>query len=291
MPSAPSPSVVAVVVTSLDGWRDSITCLDSLAVLQYPNVEIVLVDNASPDGSVERIAEAHPNVRLLRSDANLGITGGNNIGIRYGLDRGAEYVWLLNNDTRVAPDSLEAMVREATRDPRAAAVGCVLYLMESPDRIQAWGGGWVNLWTGLSRHAKTPTVPDKLSYLTFASALIRTQALREVGLLDEGFFIYWEDVDLSFRLRRAGWRLAVAPDAKVWHVESGTVGRRTVRGDATYVASAKRLFHRYAPVPMAPIFIALVGRFVNRVRRGEWAQARAVWRALRSPSIRAAPRF
>jgi len=272
--------LVYVIVLNWNGWRDTLKCLLSLETLDYPNYRVVVVDNGSTDDSADRIKKAHPDVELIGTSKNLGFAGGNNVGIRYALERGADYVWLLNNDTKVDSHALTAMVEVAERDLEIGAVGSVLYYMDEPERVQAWGGGWVSLWWGISRHFAAPVPAERVHYITGASLLIRRKVLEEVGLLDEGFFMYWEDTDFGFRLRKAGWKLAVASDARVWHKESASLGRQSPVLDKYFNASAVRFFRRHAPFPMMPILVGPGGRFLKRVVRREWGQAGAVLRGI-----------
>ena len=269
---------VAIILLNWHGWRDTLACLASLEKLDYPNYQIVVVDNGSTDDSVERIHEAYPQLTLLETGKNLGFAGGNNVGIRYALERGVDYVWLLNNDTIVEANTLSALVATAEANPRIGAVGSVLYYMDRPEKVQAWGGGRVSLWSGRSWHL---TSPGRLDYLTGASLLLRWEALEHVGLLDEGFFMYWEDTDYGFRLRKAGFRLEVAEDSRIWHKESATLGKVSLQGDAYYSTSALRFFRRHALIPTVSNTIGFGGRFLRRLLRGEWDRVRAVWEAIR----------
>ncbi|MDW8091366.1 MAG: glycosyltransferase family 2 protein, partial [Meiothermus sp.] len=119
----PSSQLVYVIVLNWNGWKDTIECLSSLRHSDYPNYEIVVVDNNSEDDSVVRIREAHPQVPIIQAEDNLGFAGGNNLGIRYALSKGAEFVWLLNNDTKVMKNTLSSMVELAMRNPDVGVVG------------------------------------------------------------------------------------------------------------------------------------------------------------------------
>lgn len=260
---------VSIILLNWHGWRDTIACLDSLARLDYQNYHVLVVDNGSTDDSVARIRTAHPDIPVLETGRNLGFSGGCNVGIRRALDDGANYVWLLNNDTMVDPQALSSMVAEAEADPRAGAVGSVLYHMDNPSVVQAWGGGKVSFWSGRTRHHQTQVPSTELHYLTGASILIRRRALEEVGLLDEStFFMYWEDTDFSFRLRKAGWRLAVADQSRVFHKEHAATGKGSPLLDYYFNESAVRFFRRYAPIAAWPIAVGVGGRLGKRILRG-----------------------
>jgi len=280
MSEQPAPFVV-VIVLNWNGWRDTLDCLASLEKLDHPDYEVVVVDNGSTDGSEEKIRESSPDVSVLQTGANLGFAGGNNAGIECTLGRDADFVWLLNNDTFVEPHTLTAMVEEMREDGKVGAVGSVLRYMDEPDRMQCYGGGWVRPWLGMSRWFTSPT-PDEtlrrhLHYIMGASLLIRRAAIERVGLLDDGFFMYWEDTDYGFRLLKDGWRLAAAPESTVWHRESAVPGK-SERLDFNFNASAVRFFKKHSPLPIVPILIGVGGRFAKRVLHRNWARAWAVAR-------------
>lgn len=270
---------VHIIIVNWNGWRDTLDCLASLEELDYPNYEIVVVDNGSTDESVARIEEAFPSVTLLQTGKNLGFAGGSNAGIKYALERRADYVWLLNNDTTVAPNALGAMIAVASREPGVGAVGSVLYWAGERDRVQAYGGGWIGLSVGMSRQFITPVTDDRLSYLTGASLLLRRDTLEKVGLLDESFFMYWEDSDYAFRIRGTGLGLAVARESRVWHKESAALGAKRSILDGYFNASAVRFFKKHSPLPILPVCIGVGGRLAKRLIRRDWERAGAVWRA------------
>lgn len=271
-------SKVAVVLLNWNGWPDTLACMHSLAALDYPDYKVIVVDNGSTDDSVVRIREAYPNSSIIENKRNLGFGGGCNAGICYALELDADFIWLLNNDTRVESSTLTALVNVARSDPKVGAVGSVLFHMDAPAKIQAWGGGWVNLWSGLSRHAYQPAMRRELHYVTAASVLLRREVLLSVGVFDDkNFFMYWEDVDLCFRMRHSGWKLSVAPQARVWHKESASLKDRKPLLDKYYNTSSVRFLRRYAPVPWIPIIFSSAGRFFRRAIRGDWPRVRAVW--------------
>lgn len=270
-------SSVGIVLLNWNGWRDTVECLESLEKLSYRNFRVIVVDNGSADNSVSKIRDLFPAATVIETQKNLGFAGGCNVGIRHVLENGAAYVWLLNNDTTVDAEALGAMVEMADRNPKLGGVGSAIYSKAEADRLLAWGGGYINFWLGRSRHFLGSVPDDKIEFLTGASLLLRRAALESVGLLDEGFFMYWEDGDYCFRLRQAGWNLAVAGDSLVWHKEQGSVGKKSVLLDAHFNRSAKRFFARYAPVPFISISAGIGLRIAKRVLTGDWERAQAVW--------------
>lgn len=274
-------ALVYVVVLNWNGWRDTIACISSLQRQDYGNFNLIVVDNGSTDESVTHIEKVVPAVELIKTGANLGFGGGCNVGIRMALERGADYVWLINSDATVDYGALRALVRCAEKNPSCGAVGSVIYESEQPEQIQLWGGGTVSLWLGRSHHR---TEAGPLDFISGASLLLRRSAVESVGLFDDAlFFMYWEDTDLSFRLRRAGWQLAVAKEARVWHKQAASLGKRSPLLDEYFARSGVRFLQRYAPFPLVSIVIMLVLRLGKRLLHGDIQRARAVVRgALRA---------
>jgi GT2 family glycosyltransferase len=272
---------VGCVILNWNGWPDTVRCLDALRSFDYSQLFVEVVDNGSTDDSVARIQAAHPAVRLLQTGKNLGFAGGNNAGIREVLLQGVKYVWLLNNDTQPQPGSLRELVRTAEADFKLGAVGSVLHYTSSPGKIQAWGGGWINLWTGYSSHATThPRCRRRLDFLTAASLLVRSKALADVGLLDDRFFLYWEDAELCFRLRKYGWSLGVAPRAVVLHNVNASARRSTTPVDRYYTSSAIRFLAQYSPVPLLAASLFLSRRVLNRAVKGRVKAIHSVWQGV-----------
>ncbi len=140
----------------------------------------------------------------------------------------------------------------------------------------------INFWLGRSRHFLNSVPNNEIEFLTGASLLLRRCALDSVGLLDEGFFMYWEDGDYCFRLREAGWTLAVAGDSLVWHKEQGTVGKKSTLLDTYFNRSATRFFARHAPIPFISIWVGVGLRIAKRIFIGDWKRARVVWASVRN---------
>jgi GT2 family glycosyltransferase len=277
-PGKNAPSV-HIILLNWNGWRDTLECLSSLRKLDYPNCRILVVDNGSSDDSEAMIRSAEPKIELIQAGANRGFGSGNNIGMRVALACGADYVWLLNNDTLAEPSSLTYLVEEAEFDSGVGAVGSVLYFEHAPSRIQAWGGGYVNMWLGISRHHTTAPAPGRLHYLTAASILLRRKALKDIGLFDEGFFMYWEDADLGFRLRQVGWKLAVAEKSHVIHKHAASMGSHSPILAGYYNSSACYFFRKHSRLFPIPIVIGTLGRFLKRVRAADWEAAGKICRS------------
>jgi len=195
-------------------------CLAALQRITYPNVEIVVVDNASADGSADRIAAVQPAVTLIRNRENLGSAGGNNVGIRHALAHGADYVWLLNADAEPEPDSLTLLVEEAVADPRAGIVAPVLHYFHDRQNVQNCGA-LVDWKECRMRHLTDLAILETLDfsrYWVWATAvLVSRRILETVGLYDERYFVYCDDMDLSMRAIRAGFVNRTVVGARVYH--------------------------------------------------------------------------
>lgn len=265
---------VAVVVLNWNGWRDTLTCVASLQNLNYPNFDLILVDNGSTDGSKGHIEACFHGLKVIQTGSNLGFGGGCNAGIRQALEQGADYVWLINSDATVDVSAMTELVRVAEEQALVGAVGSVLYEADRPEQIQLWGGGKVHLWTGSSRHQKSS---GQLDFVSGASMLLRREALVQVGLFDDKtFFMYWEDSDLCFRLRQAGWQLAVAEKSRVWHKLSASLGKGSRQLDAYFTQSGVRFLRRYSPVPAVSIFMMVGRMLMKRVLTVEFGRAKSV---------------
>jgi GT2 family glycosyltransferase len=263
-------------VLNWNGYDNTSVCLWSLQQLHYANHEVIVVDNGSTDDSVSRIRSEFPSVHLMETGRNLGFSGGCNVAIRYALAHSTDFVWLLNNDTTVDPYALQAMIDVASGDHKIGAVGSALSYLDNPEKMQAWGGGFVNFWLGRSRHFLSPVPDESIEFITGASLLISREALESIGLLDEGFFMYWEDADYCFRLRAAGFRLAVARLSKVRHEECGSVGKGSAKLDTYFNESAARFFKRHAPIPVFSLWVGVGARVAKRLLVGDWTRTRAV---------------
>ena len=262
-------ALVGCVIVNWNGWRETLLCLDALRASNYQELLIVVVDNGSTDDSVERIRSAYPEIRVVQTEKNLGFSGGNNAGIREVMRHDVEYIWLLNNDTQPQVFALRELVRMAESDYRLGAVGSVLHYTSDPEKVQAWGGGWVSLWTGYcSQATERPRAGRRLDFLTAASMLVRCKALEDVGLMDDRFFLYWEDAELCFRLRRRGWHLGVAPQAIVLHNVNASASKSSTSIDRWYTYSAIRFLSQYSHVPQIASFVFLVRRLLHRALSG-----------------------
>jgi GT2 family glycosyltransferase len=258
-----------------------LACLDGLSRVCYPNLTPIVVDNGSTDDSLIRIRSSYPRTTLIGSGGNIGFAAGNNVGIRKAIAAGFDYVWLLNNDTVPDPGSLQELVRKAESDQQFGAVGSVLYYADSPERVQAWGGGRVWTMFGYSKQAVAAQPDDWFDYLTAASILVRSKAVQDVGLLDETFFLYWEDTEFGFRLRRRKWKLGVASASRILHKENGSTSGKTGLRDSYFTSSGIRFLAVVAPLPWLSITLFISLRIVKAFLTGNWKKLAHIARGLR----------
>ncbi len=281
--------MVVCVVVNWNGWRDTVACLSTLACQTGPPLHVIVVDNGSTDDSIVELGAWINQTRtcpatfsLLPSPENLGFARGANMGIQQALDLDAEFVWLLNNDTECPPDTLAKLVRTARDQADAGVVGTVLFYHSDPAKVQAWGGGRISRWLGTTTHYLAPTSPGRNSYATFASVLIRAEVLQAIGLLHDGYFMYYDDSDFCLRMEATRWKLAFAADTAVLHKESAsTEGPRDPFMEKTTAVSGMRFLRRHSPMSWLSVPLFLLLKLLNRARRGEWAACRAVLGALR----------
>jgi len=223
---------VSVVILNWNGKSDTLECLDSVLAMEYENFDVVVVDNGSIDDSVAVIRAKFPWVTVLETGANLGYAGGNNVGIRHAIDKGARYVLVLNNDTVVDRALLTVLVRTAQDLGEDAILSAQIHFHAEPERVW-YAGGTVDARNGRTRHERVrldergpgASGPVETNYASGCALFVGTHLLSRVGLFEERFFLMYEETDLCFRARRQlGVRSYVVPDARVWHKVSVSFG-------------------------------------------------------------------
>lgn len=216
--------LVAIIVLNWRKPTETLACLESLSHVAYPNVQIVVVDNGSGDDSVPLIRQHHPDVEVLETGANLGYAGGNNVGIRYALEHGADAVLILNNDILVAPNFLEPLLAAALPPAAPAIVTAAVCEMARRDALWALGaeinwrdGSPVRLHCGEPHAAWQGAPPFPVGYAAGSAMLAPRYIWETVGLIDESYFLYYEEADWCMRARRAGFPVLAVPNSVVWH--------------------------------------------------------------------------
>lgn len=223
--------LLAIVVLNWNGKEDTLACLESVRHVDCNNFKVIIVDNGSTDGSQRVIRSAFPQHELIEIGVNLGFAGGNNIGIQRALEIASDYILLLNNDTVVDADILNAFVSAAQRHPEAGAFSARIYFHHQPDTIWYAGAIWM---PDLSRFTHVGwSKPDNdeefgvegvTDYACGCAFFVPAKIFREVGLLDERFFLTFEETDWCYRARKAGHPSIYVPTAKLWHKVSASFG-------------------------------------------------------------------
>ena len=243
-PVGPAPSV-GIVAVNYNGAAFIGEFAESLRRVRYPNFRLIVVDSASRDGSADELARLVPDAVLLRSDENLGTAGGNNRGIACCLEHGFDYVLILNNDTVLTEDFLDRLV--AAAGERTIVVPKILYHFDR--RLISTHAGGFDWRRGVFRHtfhgrpdSSATGGPREVETASFCCALVSAAAFREVGLLDERFFMYYEETDWLRRARDRGYRLLYRPEAVIYHRESASSGGGWMTPFKHYYATRNRLY-------------------------------------------------
>ncbi|MBI5194535.1 MAG: glycosyltransferase family 2 protein [Nitrospirae bacterium] len=224
---------VFIIILNWNGKDDTLACLDSVRKLDYPDYRVIVVDNASTDGSVGAVKLCYPSaswLTIIENSANLGYTGGNNVGIRYAMEKGADYIWLLNNDTKSEPDALKRLIKVTHDYPKAGLLGPKIVQMDNPAMAYSMIGS-LNMWFPW---------PDRMEgkesslikggalesdFISGSAILVKREFVDKVGLLDERFFFYWEENDWCERGKKSGFKVILVPDAVVYHKGGGSSGK------------------------------------------------------------------
>lgn len=244
---------VSIIILNWNRKKDTIECLESIEKLQISNyeLEIVVVDNASSDGSqkaveqiFKKIIKKNVSCKQIRNTANLGFAAGNNVGMKYALDSGADYLLVLNNDTEVDKGLINRLLEVANKHPKAGTIAPKIYFAKGFEfhkrykkqdlgKIIWYAGGdmdWNNVYG--SNHGVDEVDKGQFEktretdFATGACMLLRSEALKDVGLFDEKYFMYLEDADLSQRLKKKGWEVLYTPKTDIWHkvAQSSDIG-------------------------------------------------------------------
>ena len=217
-------SKVAIIIINWNSFDFTNDCLNSLSEIDYKDAEVVLVDNCSTDDSLARLKATYPDLHYVENDDNLGFSEGNNSGITYALEKGFEYLLLLNNDTFVEPDFLSKMMEVLEADAMVGAVQPKIYYNHDRQLIWSAGGKFSNAIThswmiGYNKN-DTGSYDERreVDWITGCAFLVRSSVVRKVGGLSDLFFYgCYDDVDWSLRIRKAGYQLLYCPESVVYH--------------------------------------------------------------------------
>ncbi len=280
------PSKAAVIVPTWNRRDEVLACVESLLAMDYPDYSVIVVDNGSVDGTEKALrARFGDSIVVLRNEINLGYAGGNNCGIRYAMDNGAEYVCLVNNDAEVAEGYLTGLVAASSGDERIGAVGCRNLELENPSRL--WGAYGTITYGPFVVRMEGQGVPDDSSWsgardvdwIIGNGSLWRCSAIERAGLLDEDFFAYHDDVDWCVRFRTAGYRISYTGSVSILHRGGGSSDIRK---------------EHFFPLPYflgrnGVLFVRKHASWANTVRFAFWCSAAMAGRGLRALATRLIP--
>lgn len=215
---------IAVIIINWNSYLHSRNCIRSLNESSINDFDIILVDNASIDGSGDKLKDEFNDLIFLKTSSNFGFTGGNNLGIQYALDNQYDYILMLNNDVFVDQNFVDHLKNYLDFHLDIGAVQPLIY--NYPERTKIWnGGGFFNRILGKSfsnRKFDANIDPKEIDWISGCAFMVRASVLKETGLLNEKYFAYHEDVDLSLRIRQLGYKLALNPQSVIYHIGGGS---------------------------------------------------------------------
>ena len=220
---------VNLFVLNWNGRDLTLDCLSSLANITYPNVKVYVIDNGSSDNSVTAIRNQFPDYEIIELPENYGFARGNNAGFEL-VKQKADYTIFLNNDTIVDPNFVEPLINAMESNSTVKQSTPKIFYADNLDYIW-FGGGKVSLWAGWIRHlgirqkdSMQFSFDRNVDYATGCCVCMRTVDFESIGMFDESFLMYGEDVDLSLRFRKQGGQILFVPESKIWHKVSSSIG-------------------------------------------------------------------
>lgn len=285
---------IAIIIVTFNAQRFLDDCFGSLSRMDVASmdVEVIVIDNASKDGTAARIRELMPSAIVVESPVNTGFAKGNNIGIEMALERGADYVYLLNHDTEVTPDFLHEALAAMRSDATIGSAQSLLVLSPNKHLINSAGNAVHFLGFGYCLAYTMPTSSfvaggePEIAYPSGAGVMLSGEALRKVGLFDETFFMYHEDLDLGWRLRLAGYKNVLATRSRIYHKYefSRSVAKLYYMERNRFVVFAKNLRLRSLLV-LAPFLAAAdIALFFFAIKGGWWREKLRSWGSMLAPA-------
>ena len=257
---------VAIVILNFNGYKDTIECLESLNKLSIDNFEplVVVVDNGSESKfKVQSLKFKVGEIKVIRNEENLGFSGGNNIGIKYALEQGSDYILILNNDTFVDKNLVKELIKTADSDTKIGIVSPKIYFAKGfefhegrykKDELGCvfWYAGGIMDWKNLIGYHKGVDEVDNGQYdkieeteiSTGCCMMVKKEVFEKIGMLDERYFLYYEDSDLNLRAKKAGFKIIYSPKAILWHKNAGS-GEGSGSSLQDYYISRNRLIFGY----------------------------------------------
>ena len=287
------PEPVCIITTAWNQIDKTMACLETINAQEYAGVSTLLVDNGSTDDTVEQVSKKYPQVKIITLPENLGPTGGYNVGFRQALADDFNLIFLVNNDTLLAPDCVSLLVDEAMTSTDIGLLMPKIYYADDPNRI--WSvGGWENPWNMEVERPGENQIdhgeweePVDIDDAPFCAVMLTRTLLETVGLPDERYFLYYEDRDFSRRAQEAGFRLRLVPAAHMWHAVSSSSGGSDSPNERYWMARSGVLFFRKNNQMKARWFIVIPWRAasamkttIKLIRRGKFESIKAYWLGL-----------
>jgi hypothetical protein len=284
-----SQPFVNIIILNTNRKDDTLEALASIEKSDYPNYCIIVLDNASSDGSLQAIRSAYPQVQIIQLEDNLGYAGNNNVGIRAAIDMGADWVFVLNEDTVMAQDCLSRLVEVGESDPQIGIVGPMVYHHDEPNVIQSAGGrlgkGWQSMHLGQNmldegQYSQT----HQVDWISGCAIMVRRQVIMQIGMLDSRFFYYYEETEWCMRAGKSGWSILQVPGAKLWH--KGVQREYSPSPSVTYYATRNRFLMLLINRAPLSIWIAAWGQTIRTLMSWSINPKRRVMRDHRNAMVK-----
>jgi GT2 family glycosyltransferase len=294
-----------ILVVNYKRWEEALECIRSVFVSDYPDFKVILTDNCSDNGSLEKIRQdlqdrpvevsgisrplntllvprqefaalppsKLPDLTLVQNDSNAGFAAGNNIALRVVMEEDA-FIWLLNPDMTVAPDTLAAMIRCA-QSGEHTVVGSVHRSFYDHEKVILYGGARVNYWLGNTSFIKKPEDIGRTGYISGGSLLADASTFRAVGILPEDYFLYWEETDWCYQARGKGFPIVVCPEATTYDKRSTTIGNG-FWADYFYTRNGLLFLKKFKRAYVPSAFLMTFVRVAKKLALGQGGRAKGV---------------
>jgi GT2 family glycosyltransferase len=306
---------VYIVILNFRKWQDSRDCLESVLRSTYTNFSVFVIDNNSGNNSLEHLSGwlqnkitgevslnhtslagepisfgtfskkeisssvdlfQLPKIAFIQNDVNTGFAGGNNVVLRILQDQDA-YIWLLNPDMSILENTLAELVQFSIRQDINSVVGAVVKYYAGNHKLLFYGGGKVNFLSATVRMVKKAGVASKLDYISGGCLFTHAASIKQLGLLPEEYFLYWEETDWCYRAKKNGYSLVVCPSAICYDKISSVIGKSFL-ADYYYVRNGMLFISKFRKKNIPGVLLFIVVRFLIRIVTGRWARARGVFK-------------
>lgn len=290
MDNALGPRVISVVLNH-DRREDTLACLGSLAASRYANHRAIVLDSSLNGSCAEAVHAGFPQAEVIRLQDNRGYAGNNNVGIKAAIAGGADWIFVLNEDTILDPGCLSHLVAAGESAPDIGIVGPTVYHHDEPNIIQSAGGVIGRYWESIHLAKNEPDQNQfqglhAVDWISGCAIMVRRQVIEQAGAIDERYFYYWEETEWCIRAAKSGWRVMHVPQAKIWH--KGVQREYRPKAAVTYYATRNRLLtlakHRAPVIAWLAAYLQIIRTLTSWTVRPRWQSMRAhrhaMWRGL-----------